>query len=543
MIDITSTEEIDARPRRDPKPLIALAGLALIIGFAFFNGLQNLLMRWGEQQELSHGYFLPVIAAWILWDRREAVLSSLGEPKTIGLIGVVGAAIILILSEMTVSSLVIFQHLAMIGLLSALALSLGGRSVFWLTLLPVGYLLFMVPPPYWVITQLSQKFQFWSSQLGVFMLERMGVPVFLSGNIIDLGDYKLAVAEACSGLRYLFPFLSLGFLAAYLFNAPLWQRALVFLSTIPITIVMNSFRIAVTGLLVQRFGQSHAEGMIHFFEGWVVFLFCMAMLFGVVALMARLSGRKDYGALLTLPEIAPKPDAKPWRKDLFLRNAGVAGAVLLAAGLYVHLGVSNVLKVPSRADLQTLPGEFAGWRSEIQQVDKETLEVLGADDYLITNFTTPKQDNFNLYIAYLNAQRHGHSWHSPQQCIPGGGWRITEHEIVPAQTPAGEAYHINRMIIENRGARQLLYYWYDQRGRRIADEYVMKVMLVLDAVGMRRTDGAMIRLMTPIEQGEPVEAADTRLRGFMDQLNPKLGRYIPDENAPATETFDPYKDG
>ncbi|MEO1243161.1 MAG: VPLPA-CTERM-specific exosortase XrtD [Pseudomonadota bacterium] len=518
---------------------LVLALVALAFTFAFFSGIENLFKRWGEQQELSHGYFLPVIAGWMIWARRDALAASLGRPVLLGLVGVALSAVILILSQMTVTSLMIFQHMAMILLFGSVALALGGRSFFWLTLLPVAFLLFMVPPPYWVITVLSQKFQFWSSQLGVFMIERFGVPVFLSGNIIDLGDYQLQVAEACSGLRYLFPFLSLGFLAAYLFKAPLWQRAIVFLSTIPITILMNSFRIALTGVLVQKYGASHAEGLVHFFEGWVVFLLCMIMLFGVIALMSRLSGNKEITGLLALPEIAPKKAKAPWRAETFTRNGLIIAAILFAAGAYVHFGISNVLRVPDRADLNRLPYELTGWTSDTQEVDKQTLEVLGADDYLITNLVNPDSEAFNLYVAYLNMQRHGHSWHSPRQCIPGGGWQITRHDIVPTTTEDGREFAYNRIIIENRGSRQLLYYWYDQRGRKIANEFVMKTLLIFDAVRLRRTDGAMIRIMTPIATGEIVSDADARLLGFMRELEPKLPAYIPPADAPATREFDP----
>ena len=97
----------------------------------------------------------------------------------------------------------------------------------------------------------------------------------------------------------------------------------------------------------------------------------------------------------------------------------------------------------------------------------------------------------------------------------------------------------NRIIIENRGARQLLYYWYDQRGRKVANEFVMKALLVFDAVRLRRTDGAMIRIMTPIATGEPVSDADARLLGFMRELEPKLPTYIPPADAEATREFDP----
>lgn len=521
------------------RPVYIVAAVGLAVTFAFWGGIENLFQRWGEQQELSHGYFLPVIAGWIIWSRRDALAGSLGKPVMLGVAGVAVSAIVLVLSELTVTSLMIFQHLAMILLFSSLALGLGGWKVFWLTLLPIGFMLFMVPPPYWVITVLSQQFQLWSSQLGVLMIELLGIPVYLSGNIIDLGDYKLQVAEACSGLRYLFPFLSLGFLAAYLFHAPLWQRAIVFLATIPITIIMNSFRIAVTGLMVQRFGPEHAEGFIHLFEGWVVFLMCLAMLFAVIAIMARISGKKSVRDLLGLPEVAAQPAASAWTKNRFITHAAASIVIVLAAGLFVQFGTSNILKVPERVDLAGLPYELEGWKSEVQKVDAETLNVLGADDYIITNLVDPEGQAFNLYVAYLNMQRHGHSWHSPRQCIPGGGWQITKHDVAPITLDSGRTFYYNRIIIENRGVRQLVYYWYDQRGRKIANEFVMKFLLIFDAVKLRRTDGAMIRIMTPIAREESAEDADARLIGFLKTLDPKLPAYIPPEGVPTTREFDP----
>ncbi len=521
------------------RPVFILAAIAVVFAFAFFNGIENLFKRWGEQQELSHGYFLPVIAGWMLWSRRNAIAGSLGKPAAIGLVGVSAAILILILSELTVTSLMIFQHLAMILLFASLALALGGRNVFWISLLPISFLLFMVPPPYWAITVLSQQFQFWSSELGAWMISLMGIPVFLSGNIIDMGDYQLQVADACSGLRYLFPFLSLGFLAGYLFRAPLWQRAIVFLSTIPITILMNSLRIALTGVLVDNYGAAQAEGMLHLLEGWVVFLFCMLLLVGVISLLARLSGHKDVFERLELPEIALRPSAISWNTRLFIRNAAFSIVLLAGAGLFIQFGTSNILRVPARERLADLPSEFVGWRINPQEIDSSVIEVLGADDFIITDLTNPSAEKFNLYITYLDMQRHGHSWHSPRQCIPGGGWQITTHDVVSTNSAAGEKYYYNRIVIENRGARQLLYYWYDQRGRRTANEFVMKALVVVDAIRIRRTDGAMIRIMTPIARTESVANADTRLLGFMRDLEPKLPAYIPSSDAEVTEAFDP----
>ena len=125
------------------------------------------------------------------------------------------------------------------------------------------------------------QLQLLSSQLGVAFIRLFHIPVFLEGNVIDLGVYKLQVVDACSGLRYLYPMMSLGFLAAYLFQAPLWQRAIVFLSTIPITIAMNSLRIGLVGILVDHFGPQDADGFLHMFEGWIIFIACAGLLAGL----------------------------------------------------------------------------------------------------------------------------------------------------------------------------------------------------------------------------------------------------------------------
>ncbi len=105
------------------------------------------------------------------------------------------------------------------------------------------------------------------------------MPVFLEGNIIDLGVYKLQVAEACSGLRYLFPILSFSYLFAILYRGPVWHKAVLLLSAAPLTVFMNSFRIGVIGVLVNQYGIEQAEGFLHFFEGWVIFIACISVLF------------------------------------------------------------------------------------------------------------------------------------------------------------------------------------------------------------------------------------------------------------------------
>ncbi len=133
------------------------------------------------------------------------------------------------------------------------------------------------------------KLQHVSSRIGTAIISALGIPVYLDGNIIDLGTYKLQVAEACSGLNYLFPLLSFGFLVAVIYRGPIWHKVVLFLSAVPITIAMNCLRIAMVGVLVDRYGTEQAEGFLHLFEGWVIFVACLGLLLLEALLLQRLS--------------------------------------------------------------------------------------------------------------------------------------------------------------------------------------------------------------------------------------------------------------
>ena len=508
---------------RDRLLLVVFAALLLAFGVLFHAGIANLWFRWGHQQELSHSYFIPAITAWMLWDRRDAIMQSVGRSSALAL-PLIAFAVFMVFALKQLN-VFLLEHIGMMAFFVAVPLLIGGVSLLRVTIIPIGYLIFMIPPPFWVITVTSWNFQLWSSELGVAMIRLFDVPVLLEGNVIELGSITLQVVEACSGLRYLVPFLSLGALAAYFYRGPIWQRLIVVVSTIPITIVMNSFRIAITGVLSDRYGSSHTEGFLHFFEGWVVFIFCIAILLGLLVLMARLSGQKDVLKSLGLPFVDPIAPTRAFDRDWFVKLGGGTAAALLVLGPLVHT-VDSSLVVPERQSYAELPLEFVGWQVQPRPLDVETEKVLAADDYIVMDLVNPEGELFNLYTAYLEQQRNGSSWHSPQQCLPGGGWKVTANSIVP--TPEGApAYHYNRMIIKKGDSRYLVHYWFQQRGRRIANEFMMKGVLIWDVLTRRRSDGSMIRLMTPISVDESVADAEARMQGFHRRIEATMDPYIP----------------
>src|SRR6056297_1529058 len=271
--------------------LFWLAVASLAAGWFFIDGLDALLAAW-QLPEYSHGPLIPVLSALLFLRQLKDVPVDPG-PKRDRWVGVtvVFAAIALgTLGKLSnIDDLVAYTTILWVG--GILLVSFGWKTGkhFWP---PVLHLVYMLPLPGVIYYKLSTSLQMVSSEFGVWLLQLMSVPVFLDGNIIDLGVMKLHVAEACSGLRYLFPILSFSYIFAVLYRGPMWHKAVLLISAAPITVFMNSLRIAAAGIIAQRYGTDWLEGFTHFFEGWVIFASCVAILFGLAWVLLLLQPKK-----------------------------------------------------------------------------------------------------------------------------------------------------------------------------------------------------------------------------------------------------------
>jgi EpsI family protein len=183
----------------------------------------------------------------------------------------------------------------------------------------------------------------------------------------------------------------------------------------------------------------------------------------------------------------------------------------------------------ARQSFLDFPMQLKGWSGTSFPLEARYVEVLKFDDYLLADYQQPPTPGINLYIAYYRSQRKGQSAHSPQSCIPGGGWEISAIEMVQlGPSGATQDAPANRALIQKGDQRQLVLYWFKQRDRVVANEYLVKLYVFWDAMTRQRTDGALIRLTTPIQQNETEKAAERRLIQFAQDMNPVLPRYVPD---------------
>jgi exosortase D (VPLPA-CTERM-specific) len=511
--------------------MIAFLIVAALVALGTFGGsLLELVHRWSVQEEYSHGFLIPVIAAWLLWTRREALIAGVGRPSWGGPILILFAAAIHVVGKL--SALFILSQLGFIVAIIGVVLGFGGYSLLKVAFIPIILLVFAIPLPYFVDAALSLRLQLISSELGTFFIRVFQIPVFLEGNVIDLGNYKLQVVEACSGLRYLYPLLSLGFLAAYLFHAPFWQRALVFLSTIPITIVMNSFRIGLVGVLVNYWGPQDADGFLHLFEGWIIFIACAGLLVGEMYLLARFGMGKAFFEAFYPPNVNATQPRNESSQSFRLAPLAICTFLLVAVGLTTFLVSTRQEIQPERKLFAAFPTSLGVWQGHPSSLDVQTEQALGLTDYVLSDFTRQDGRPVNLYVAYYASQRSGQSPHSPSVCLPGNGWQITTLERTSySNSDLSVSLPLNRVIISQGSKRQLVYYWFDERGMKIANEYWSKLYLLKDAILRNRTDGALVRLTTPIYPGERESDADKRLQDFTQAVVPKLVGFLPSDDA------------
>jgi EpsI family protein len=203
---------------------------------------------------------------------------------------------------------------------------------------------------------------------------------------------------------------------------------------------------------------------------------------------------------------------------------GITVVILLAASLLLH-NVSHGEPIVARQPLRELPYQLAYWHGEERPLQRQVIDVVSASDLINRLYFDPTGQPILLYIGYYESQRTGSTIHSPKNCLPGAGWEPIHSGRATISLRDGREIVVNESVIQRDQDRQLVFYWYQGRGRVLADEYVGKFWMVADAISRNRTDGALIRVITPITDEQP--APRNRLMVFTQALVPYLDEFIP----------------
>jgi exosortase D (VPLPA-CTERM-specific) len=319
----------------------------------------------------------------------------------------------------------------------------------------------------------------------------------------------------------------------------MWKRVVLVLSSIPISILLNGFRIGMIGVLVELYGKGAAEGFYHLFEGWVIFMVSLGLLIIEMELLGRVRAPvpgKSFLERFTWKDQEVNSGCEDRHEIshgtiVFPGPAYLCSVVILAPFSLFSTAIVNRGEVPPpRAAFVDFPMQIDGWQGAPFALEQQYIDALRFDDYVLADYRSDKEQPVNFYAAYYRSQRKGQSAHSPQSCLPGGGWEIaslTQAEL-PVLAATMQPLRANRAVIQRGDQKQIVLYWFKQRDRNLTNEYLVKVYLLWDAFSRQRTDGALVRLAALVGPGESEAAVDRRLQQFAAAVGRELSRFVPD---------------
>lgn len=502
-----------------------------LITVLYFSTFQWLIEKDWARDDYSYGMLIPFIVLYLLWEKRNAVFAKPSEPAWSGFLIFIPGMMLFWIGELSGEFFMLYfsSWLVVFGLCW---MNMGIEKVK-LILFPLFFALSMFPLPNFINTKLTLQLKLISSKLGVWMLQAYGMSAYREGNVIDLGFTQLQVVDACNGLRYLMPLIVLGIFLTYYFKAALWKKIVLILTTVPISIIVNSLRIASVGILYQYWGPMVAEGFFHDFSGWSIFMLSLGILLFEMWILKKILPEKTLQTTLNveIPREEKPIETAQGRQSFLKPPQFIVSIALLGMALIISQVVEFREKIPISKSFDEFPVQIEDWTGTRQSMEQKFIDTLDLSDYVIIDYKDPKGKDINFYVAYYESQSKGESIHSPETCLPGSGWIFQNQGSIsiPIEGETEKTMPVNRAVMEKSGYRQIAYYWFPQRGRILTNGYQLKLYTFWDALTRQRTDGALVRLVTLVYPNEEVSDAEKRVQDFVRDIIPVLDEFIPGE--------------
>jgi exosortase D (VPLPA-CTERM-specific) len=498
-----------------------LLGLAFVATcLVFREGLAQMLLVWQQRPDYRHAFLVLPLIAVLLWQRRQELAASSFRGSWLGF-GLVLAGLGLNLVG-KFGSVYTLQQAGFVLSLVGIALvftHLRALPALWL---PMLLLVLVVPLPNFLSVHLFALLEPASTTLATALMRLLGVAVFSQGGVLDFATLQMSPDLVRTGLEFVVPVATAGLIVACLARGRAWRRALIALCTVPAVIVANGLVIASIGLFADRGHLEWAEVVVSnkgVIVGAIALVSVLLLAWLLFDRKSRVSRRNDLRALETSLRFRVHSPAT----SMFATTL-----VLLAGVLAVSLP-NRAEAVPGRTSFEGFPMQIGNWAGVRQNLDPADAAQLQLDDYLLAEFRTPGTVPVNFYVAWYDTQRAGRSVHSPNSCLPGEGWKI--HSLTQVDVPGaavdGTPLRANRVVVEFGGHRQLVYYWFQQRGRVITNEYMVKGQLFWDGLARNRSDGALVRMVAPLPDPSSDSQVEQQLVSFIQEAAPRLGPFVP----------------
>ena len=493
------------------------AGLYIVTAtfvFVAFHAISLMIKTWQNRDEYSHGFLIPFISLYIIWQKREALKRLVIKPNMVGgiILTLVGCAL---MAAGHVSGTATPQEVATIIIIPGLVWMLLGTAYLKALAFPLAYLVFMVPILDFVIVRLHEPSQLFTAMVAGKLLQIMQIPVHQESVSLFLPSVTLEVANSCSGVRFLISIIAIGIPVAYFTQKTLFRRTLLVVLAVVVGILTNPVRVALIGVWAY-YGGEVVHGPMHVFQGLFVAVIGYCFLFVGAWGLHKIPLRQGRASR----SIDQQPETTTvFNLTKFTRAWITAMAILVGFGIsnYQFSPEPKFLSVP----LDDLPQRIGAWSGNNVARSMVPPNYQNADQELTRTYRNPSGHTLKLYIGYYSLQKQDNTLiHYSKERL----YDNTTELIIKRDDH--EKIQVNKTYIHNGANGILAIYWYDLHGRIVADQYKARLLSAFDGLIYGRNNGAIIIVSCDMNSSdEEIKAMDDMIM-FVKQLLPLLGRHF-----------------
>lgn len=512
---------------RRAAPLLQAALMVMLCVVFYGPMVPPLVKEWYEHENFSYGFLIPFIFLYLLWEEREIFKAPLIGPSPWGAMSFLGALSIGLLGKALGEPFIL--RISFVLAVASFVHVFWGRQCVKRLKFPLTYLFFIVPPPYVIVKEVSYYLRMSDAYIANLLVQAVGVPVYRDAYLLHLPQITLEVADVCSGIASLFAMLALGTIYVYYLPTRVSMKFAVLAGAFIFPVIANLFRIFLVTVSVYYYGPIMLQAFFHRFTGTFTFLLSLAMLLWLGETLRRKFPKPPSSISYQKAGVGAtvSPDATS------VSRAGYGGLVLpilivvLVVGLVLYLLGSPALSRGQKFQIELAkissavgPYRVAPGMHLDPYVDPH------AEETLSRLYESPDKKQIELFVGYNGRQFDENRLQSPKLVFPRG-WEYASTDEISIPLAGEKPIDAVGLVTKKSNAKRFVLFWYEVRGRSFASDFRNRMELIRGLAFHGRTDAAVVRLATPIEEFESVEKAKDRLVSFSINLYPELIQVLP----------------
>jgi len=500
--------------------LLQGALIVLAYGLLYARLVPGLVNDWYTFSPYSYGFLVPVIAAYLVWQKRGRLKNLPISTSHWGILTLVLALLLFLVAQVITDSFM--MRVSMVLAIAALIQTTLGKRFLKELGFPIFYLALMIPVPYVLVNKIVNFLMFFDAKHAASILQLFGIPVYLDSNFLHLPNITLEVADVCSGISSLFALFVLGVFYSSLLPLPAGLKALVTASTVPLAVIANLIRIVVTVGLTYYIGPVVLQSVIHKLHG--TFNFVLSFVFLIA--LAEFLRKKSAATAAAQSDLSRSPVAYGTAPRTLSWRAIALSSLILTIGIWLSAALDSPPTTSTGINLANVPSSFGSSSSAGAKVWADVYHDPTAEQAATRFYTTAEGVPIELFVGHRGDSTGGQRLQSPKLVLPAKWSYIW---VTPAQLEFGRSEKIeaNWMLTQTAGARRLVLYWYQSEEGTFTGELYYRFASLKERFAGRSAGMLVVRIATPVpESDSSIEQAQIRLKNLAFQVQQELDRII-----------------